>query len=59
MAFNYVCVILFFIQVSQPSGMETVNAAIKELMDTVPQSEWKTASVSVAPSTVQVRIFFL
>ena len=44
---------------SQPSGMETVNAAIKELMETVPQSEWKTASVSVAPSTVQVRIFFL
>jgi len=42
------------LQVSQPSGMETVNAAIKELMDTVPQSEWKTASVSVAPSTVQI-----
>jgi amyloid beta (A4) precursor protein-binding family B protein 2 (Fe65-like) len=42
------------IQVSQPSGMDTINAAIKELMETVPQTEWKTAQVSVAPSTVQI-----
>eukprot|EP00088_Acartia_fossae_P002301 TRINITY_DN10925_c0_g1_i1.p1 TRINITY_DN10925_c0_g1~~TRINITY_DN10925_c0_g1_i1.p1 ORF type:complete len:710 (-),score=234.46 TRINITY_DN10925_c0_g1_i1:545-2674(-) len=42
------------IQVSQPGGMETVNAAIQELTENVPQSEWKTASVSVAPSTVQI-----
>jgi len=42
------------LQVSQPSGMETVNAAILELNETVPQSQWKTASVSVAPSTLQI-----
>ena len=42
------------IQVSNPGGMETINAAIKEMMEGVSRDEWKTVAVAVAPSTVSV-----
>jgi len=42
------------LQVSQPGGMDTINAAITELTETVPREDWKTAAVAVAPSTVQI-----
>ena len=41
---------------SQPGGMDTINAAILELQETVPREEWRTAAVAVAPSTVQVTL---
>ena len=34
--------------------METINAAIKEMMEGVSRDEWKTVAVAVAPSTVSV-----
>ena len=34
--------------------MDTINAAIQELTETVPREQWRTAAVAVAPSTVQV-----
>ncbi|XP_023345968.1 protein Fe65 homolog [Eurytemora carolleeae] len=42
------------LQVTQPGGMNTINAAIQELTETVPREQWRTAAVAVAPSTVQV-----
>ena len=42
------------IQVSNPGGMDTINAAIKELMEGVSRDEWQTVAVAVAPSTVSV-----
>jgi amyloid beta (A4) precursor protein-binding family B protein 2 (Fe65-like) len=42
-------------QVSNPGGMETVNAAIAEKMETVGREDWKTVTVAVAPSTVSIR----
>ena len=41
---------------SNPGGMETINAAIKEMMEGVSRDEWKTVAVAVAPSTVSVTI---
>lgn len=40
------------LQVSKPGGMDTINAAVKEMMETVSRDDWKTVHVSVAPSTV-------
>ena len=34
--------------------METINAAIKEMMEGVSRDEWRTVAVAVAPSTVSV-----
>merc|ERR1719209_2919799 len=42
------------LQVSNPGGMETINAAIKEMMEGVSRDEWQTVAVAVAPSTVSV-----
>ena len=42
-------------QVSNPGGMETVNAAIAEKMESVGREDWKTVTVAVAPSTVSIR----
>lgn len=42
------------LQVSQSGGMDTINAAIQELTTTVAREEWRTVTVAVAPSTVQI-----
>jgi len=42
------------LQVSNPGGMETVNAAIAEKMESVGREDWKTVTVAVAPSTVSI-----
>jgi len=42
------------LQVTQPGGMDTINAAIQELVERIPRDEWKTVAVAVAPSTVQI-----
>lgn len=42
------------LQVTQPGGVETINAAIKELMEGVSRDEWRTVAVAVAPSTVSI-----
>jgi len=42
------------LQVSNPGGMETVNAAIAEKMETVSREDWQTVTVAVAPSTVSI-----
>ena len=34
--------------------MDTINTAIKELMEGVSRDEWQTVAVAVAPSTVSV-----
>jgi hypothetical protein len=36
--------------------MDTINAAIQELTSTVAREEWRTVTVAVAPSTVQVKV---
>jgi len=42
------------LQVSKPGGMDTLNAAVTEMMEGVSRDDWKTVHVSVAPSTVSI-----
>ena len=42
------------LQVNKPCGMDIINGAIDELMNSVPRTQWKTVVVAVAPSTVTV-----
>jgi hypothetical protein len=36
------------------TGMDTLNAALMELLSTVPQNQWRPVTVVVAPSTITV-----
>lgn len=45
---------LGMLQVDKPCGIDVIHGAIERLMDTVPRAEWKSATVSVAPSTVTI-----
>lgn len=42
------------IQVRRPSGMETLNDAIDQMMSQVPADQWRDVNVAVAPSVVTI-----
>lgn len=42
-------------QVTQATGMEVLNEAIDRLVTTIPQEEWQSVNVAVAPSMITIQ----
>ena len=42
------------IEVTKASGIEVLNDAIDQLMNTVPKSQWQTVNIAVAPSMITI-----
>lgn len=42
-------------QVTQATGMEILNEAIDRLVTSIPQEEWQSVNVAVAPSMITIQ----
>lgn len=42
------------LQVSRATGMDVLNDAIDQLVTTVPQDQWRSVNVAVAPSMITI-----
>lgn len=42
-------------QVLQATGMEVLNDAIEKMVTTVPQDQWQSVNVAVAPSMITIQ----
>lgn len=43
------------LQVTQATGMEVLNDAIERLVTTIPQDQWQSVNVAVAPSMITIQ----
>lgn len=43
------------LQVNQATGMEVLNDAIERLVSSVPQEQWQSVNVAVAPSMISIQ----
>lgn len=43
------------LQVTQATGMEILNEAIERLVTTIPQDQWQSVNVAVAPSMITIQ----
>ncbi|XP_071056763.1 protein Fe65 homolog isoform X2 [Onthophagus taurus] len=43
------------VQVTQASGMDVLNEAIERLVTTIPQDQWQSVNVAVAPSMITIQ----
>lgn len=42
------------IEVAKASGIDVLNDAIDQLMNTVPKSQWKSVNIAIAPSMITI-----